>query len=44
MYATYPDAKRSAEDIARHAIAGAAEFDDSTGAPVTSYSIKLRRS
>jgi ATP-dependent HslUV protease subunit HslV len=43
MYATYPDAKRSAEDIARHAIAGAAEFDDSTGAPVTSYSIKLRR-
>lgn len=43
MYATYPDPKRSAEDIARHAIAGAAEFDDSTGAPVTSYAIKLRR-
>jgi hypothetical protein len=43
MYATYPDAKRSAEDIARRAIEGAAEFDDSTGAPVTSYAVKLRR-
>src|SRR5689334_2245358 len=29
MYATFDDAKRSAEDIARHAINGAAEFDDS---------------
>ncbi|HUP89300.1 MAG TPA: hypothetical protein VM100_08120 [Longimicrobiales bacterium] len=43
MYATYSDAKRSAEDIARRAIEGAAEFDDSTGAPVTSYAVKLRR-
>jgi ATP-dependent HslUV protease, peptidase subunit HslV len=43
MYATYTDTKRSAEAIARHAIDGAAEFDDSTGAPVTSYAIKLRR-
>jgi len=43
MYATYTDNKRSAEAIARHAIDGAAEFDDSTGAPVTSYAIKLRR-
>ena len=43
MYATYPDPKRSAEDIARQAIAGAAEFDDSTGAPVTSFAIKVRR-
>jgi ATP-dependent protease HslVU (ClpYQ) peptidase subunit len=43
MYAMYPDAKRSAEDIARRAIDGAAEFDDSTGAPVTSYAVKLRR-
>lgn len=43
LYATYDDAKRSAEDIARKAIEGAAEFDDSTGAPVLSYAVKLRR-
>jgi ATP-dependent protease HslVU (ClpYQ) peptidase subunit len=43
MYATYDNPKRSAEDIARHAIEGAAEFDDSTGAPVTSYAVKLRK-
>ena len=44
MYATYNEGKRSAEEIARRAIDGAAEFDDSTGAPVTSYTVKLRRS
>jgi ATP-dependent HslUV protease subunit HslV len=43
MYAIYDDPKRSAEDIARRAIDGAAEFDDSTGAPVTSYALKLRK-
>jgi ATP-dependent protease HslVU (ClpYQ) peptidase subunit len=43
MYAMYGDPKRSAEDIARAAIVGAAEFDDSTGLPVTSYAVKLRR-
>ena len=43
MYAIYSDPNRSAEDIARFAIDGAAEFDDSTGAPVTSYAVKLRR-
>jgi ATP-dependent protease HslVU (ClpYQ) peptidase subunit len=43
MYAAYSDEKRSAEDIARFSIDGAAEFDDSTGAPVTSYAVKLRR-
>jgi ATP-dependent HslUV protease, peptidase subunit HslV len=42
MYATFGDSKRSAEEIARYAIEGAAEFDDSTGAPVTSYAVKLR--
>jgi ATP-dependent protease HslVU (ClpYQ) peptidase subunit len=42
-YATYGDSKRSAEDIARFSIEGAAEFDDSTGAPVISYAVKLRR-
>ena len=43
MYALYADRARSAEDIARLAIEGAAEFDDSTGAPVMSYAVKLRR-
>jgi ATP-dependent protease HslVU (ClpYQ) peptidase subunit len=43
MYALYSDRARSAEDVARLAIEGAAEFDDSTGAPVMSYSVKLRR-
>jgi ATP-dependent protease HslVU (ClpYQ) peptidase subunit len=43
MYAVYKDARRSAEEIARFAIEGAAEFDDSTGAPVMSYAVKLRR-
>jgi ATP-dependent protease HslVU (ClpYQ) peptidase subunit len=43
MYAMYDDPKRSAEDIARAAIVGAAEFDDSTGVPVTAYAVKLRR-
>jgi ATP-dependent protease HslVU (ClpYQ) peptidase subunit len=43
MYAMYDEPKRSAEDIARAAIVAAAEFDDSTGLPVTSYAVKLRR-
>jgi ATP-dependent protease HslVU (ClpYQ) peptidase subunit len=43
MYAVYNDSRRSAEEIARFAIEGAAEFDDSTGAPVMSYAVKLRR-
>jgi ATP-dependent protease HslVU (ClpYQ) peptidase subunit len=43
MYATYTDPALSAEDVARRAIEGAAEFDDSTGAPVMSYAVKLRR-
>ena len=43
MYAVYGDARRSAEDIARFAIAGAAEFDDSTGVPVLSYAVRLKR-
>ncbi len=43
MYATYGERRRSAEDIARKAIEGAAEFDDSTGTPVLSHAVKLRR-
>lgn len=41
MYATYHQPDMTAEDIARHAIAAAAEFDDRTGLPITSFSIKL---
>jgi len=43
MYATYLEPRRSAEEIARYAIEAAAEFDDSTGAPVTSYAVRLKR-
>ena len=39
----YDDPKRSAEDIARFAIEAAAEFDDATGLPVMSHSVKLQR-
>lgn len=43
MYGVYNDPKRSAEDVARFAIEAAAEFDDATGLPVMSHSIKLQR-
>ena len=43
MYAIYVDPERSAEDIARFAIEGAAEFDDSTGRPVTVACGKIAR-
>ena len=43
MFGVYDDPKRSAEDIARFAIEAAAEFDDATGLPVMSHSIKLKR-
>ncbi|HYC47465.1 MAG TPA: MFS transporter [Burkholderiales bacterium] len=43
MYAMYNDPKHTAESIARAAIEGAAEFDDSTGVPVTLHTLKLRR-
>src|SRR5688572_9977749 len=43
MYAMYDDPKKNAQDIARAAIEGAAEFDDSTGVPVTLQTVKLRR-
>jgi len=41
MYSAYPDPLLSAEQIARHGIEAAAEFDDGTGLPVTSYSVQL---
>jgi ATP-dependent protease HslVU (ClpYQ) peptidase subunit len=43
MYGVYDDPKRSAEDIARFAVEAAAEFDDATGLPVMSHSVKLKR-
>jgi ATP-dependent protease HslVU (ClpYQ) peptidase subunit len=43
MHSTYAEPSRSAENVARTAIEAAAEFDDSTGAPVTSFTVKLTR-
>jgi ATP-dependent HslUV protease, peptidase subunit HslV len=43
MYAAYALRGRTAEDIARFAIEAAAEFDDSTGLPITAYTVRLRR-
>lgn len=42
LYAVYDQSRRSAEDIARLSITAAAEFDDGTGLPVTSYAVKLK--
>ena len=44
MYSIYAARGRSAEDIARHAIETAAEFDDGTGLPVQSHSLRQRAS
>lgn len=44
MYACYRRPGSTAEDIARFAIEAAAEFDDSTGLPIMSYAVRLRRS
>ncbi|MBA2350309.1 MAG: MFS transporter [Burkholderiales bacterium] len=41
LYSSYGDPAKSAEDLARHAIVTAAEFDDGTALPVLSHSIKL---
>ena len=43
MYAAYGNARLSAEQVARLAIEAAAEFDDATGLPVLSRSVRLRR-
>lgn len=42
MYAAYDNARLSAEQVARIAIEAAAEFDDATGLPVVSQSIRLK--
>jgi ATP-dependent HslUV protease, peptidase subunit HslV len=44
MYAAYDDPRLSAEQVARLAITAAAEFDDATGLPVISHSVKLKTS
>lgn len=43
MHSTYSEQSRSAENVAHAAIEAAAEFDDSTGVPVTSFTVKLTR-
>jgi ATP-dependent protease HslVU (ClpYQ) peptidase subunit len=42
LYATYDQPRKSAEETACLAIDAAAEFDDGTGLPITSYALKLR--
>lgn len=42
MYVAYDDKSKSAEDIARIGIKAGAEFDDSTGLPMTCYKVKLK--
>jgi ATP-dependent HslUV protease, peptidase subunit HslV len=42
MYASYDNPKLSAEQLARLAITAAAEFDDATGLPAVSHSVKLK--
>jgi ATP-dependent HslUV protease subunit HslV len=43
LYAAYDQPKLNAEDLARLAVEAAAEFDDSTGTPITSYVIRLAK-
>ncbi len=42
LYSTYGQPRKSAEETARLAIETAAEFDDGTELPITSYAVKLR--
>jgi len=41
MFSVYPNAGLTAEQIARHGVEAAAEFDDATSTPITSYTIRL---
>ncbi|MEO8386536.1 MAG: hypothetical protein ABI583_14900 [Betaproteobacteria bacterium] len=43
LFATFSDRNRNAEDLAKLAVESAAEFNDGTGLPLTSYRIKLAR-
>jgi ATP-dependent protease HslVU (ClpYQ) peptidase subunit len=42
MYVAYEDKSKTAEDIAKIGIKAGAEFDDSTGLPMTCHKIKLK--
>jgi ATP-dependent HslUV protease, peptidase subunit HslV len=42
MYAVYGDKNKSAVQLTRLGVEAAAEFNDSTGLPLTSYAVKLR--
>lgn len=44
LHATYTDKKYNAEDLAKLAVTAAAEFNDGTGLPLTSFKFKLARS
>jgi ATP-dependent protease HslVU (ClpYQ) peptidase subunit len=44
LYSAYDLKGRSAEELARHAIETAAEFDDGTGLPITSFTLRLNGS
>ena len=44
MYGVFDNPRLSAEQVARLAIEAAAEFDDATGLPVISHSVKLKTS
>jgi ATP-dependent protease HslVU (ClpYQ) peptidase subunit len=41
LYSAYDVKGRSAEELAQHAIETAAEFDDGTGLPITSFTLRL---
>ena len=41
MFSVYANAGFTAEQIARHGVEAAAEFDDATSTPITSYTIRL---
>ena len=43
LHATYNDKKYNAEDLAKLAVTAAAEFNDGTGLPLTSFKFKLAR-
>jgi len=43
LYAAYDSPRLSAEQLARLAIEAAAEFDDATGLPVASHSVRLKK-
>ena len=44
LHATYNDKKYNAEELAQLAVTAAAEFNDGTGLPLTSFKFKLARS